>query len=429
VVTQLRLQMTARARLALMFAAAGLGLACVLMLAASMAGASTAWHHPGGHHHPRGTVYTETNDPAGNKVVVFDRFRNGKLVKRQAVATGGLGSTQSVGCGPGCPILDSQNAVVVSDNEKLVFAINAGSDTVSSFRETHYGLQLVSQKPSGGDMPESLALHGDVLYVLNVATANSSGTFGNIYGYRVSSNGQLTPIGSSQPLPDASLPDHSGDARAIGFKPNGKVLVVTELSGGFPFSMGPPGKIVTFVVGSHGQAAPGVSHPSSDLLPFGFAFDSNSHLVVSNIHDLTPHAIGSVSSYEVSNSGNVTPINTVSSGGALPCWVSISKDGKYAYVVNTGAGDPAVTTRFRLGHNGTLTPEGAPAGHAGDFAQTDIDQSRGSRYVYVLAPSVGPGPPSHIDIWRRHHNGSLTYIGSTAPDPDMGVGVTGLAAR
>jgi 6-phosphogluconolactonase (cycloisomerase 2 family) len=269
-----------------------------------------------------------------------------------------------------------------------------------------------------------------VLYVLNVATANSGGTFGNIYGYRVSSNGQLTPIGSSQALPDASLPDHSGDARAIGFKPNGRVIVVTELSGGFPFLTGPPGKIVTFVVGSHGQAAPGVSYPSSDLLPFGFAFDSSDHLVVSNIHDLALHAIGSVSSYTVSNSGNVTPIDTVSSGGALPCWVSISKDSKVAYVVNTGAGgDPARTTQFHLGPNGTLTPQGAPAEHTGDFAQTDIDMSRGGRYVYVLAPSVGPGPPSHIDMWRRHHDGSLTYIGATPADPDMGVGVTGLAAN
>jgi len=405
-----------------MFAVAGLCMACVMVLAASMAGAGTE--------HPRGTVYTETNSPGGNKVVVFDRFKNGTLVKRQAVATGGIGSAQSVGCGPGCPILDSSNAVVASENEKLVFAVNAGSDSVSSFREGHNGLELVDQVPSGGDMPESLALNNNVLYVLNVATANSSGTFGNIYGYRVSGDGHLTPIGSSQALPDASLPDHSGDARAIGFKPNGKVIVVTELSGGFPFSTGPPGRIVTFVVGSHGQAAAGVSHPSSDLLPFGFAFDSSDHLVVSNIHDLALHAIGSVSSYTVSNSGDVTPINTVSSGGALPCWVSISKDNKVAYVVNTGAGgDPALTTHFRLGPNGTLTPEGAPAGHTGDFAQTDIDQSRGSRYVYVLAPSVGPGPPSHIDMWRRHHDGSLTYIGSTPADPDMGVGVTGLAVN
>lgn len=421
-VTQLR--MTVKARLVLMFGVVGLCLACVMVLAVSMAGAS-----PPGQQHPRGTVYTETNNPAGNKLVVFDRLKGGTLVKRQAVAAGGLGSTQSVGCGPGCPLLDSQNAVVASKNEKLVFAVNAGSDTVSSFRETNSGLQLVSTVPSGGHMPESLALNNDVLYVLNVATANSSGTFGNIYGYRVSGKGKLTPIGSSQPLPDASLPDHSGDARSIGFKQNGRVIVVTELSGGFPFLTGPPGKIVTFVVGAHGKAAPGVSHQSSDPLPFGFAFDSHDHLVVSNIRDLAPHAIGSVSSYAVSNSGDVTPINTVSSGGALPCWVSISKDNKVAYVVNTGAGDPARTTRFRLAPDGTLTAKGAPAEHAGDFVQTDIDMSRGSRYVYVLAPGLGPAPPSHIDIWRRHHNGSLTYVGQTPADPDMGPGVSGLAAN
>jgi hypothetical protein len=404
-----------------LFALTGLCLACVMIVASSMAGAAG--------NHPRGAVYTQSNDPAGNKVIVFDRFKGGTLVKRDAVSTGGLGSSQSVGCGPGCPILDSQNAVVVSENEKLVFAVNAGSDTVSSFRETNSGLQLVDQESSGGDMPESLALHNDVLYVLNVATENTNGTTGNIYGYRVSSNGQLTPNGSSQTLPDAAPGDHSFDPRAIGFKPNGKVIVVTEIFGGF--ETGPPGKIVTFVVGSHGQAGPGVSHPSSDIAPFGFAFDNSNHLVVSNIHDPAPHAIGTVSSYEVSNSGDVTPINTVSSGGQLPCWVAISKDGKHAYVVNTGAGDPARTTRFKLGPHGTLTgPQGAPAEHTGDFAQTDIDMSRGSKYVYVLAPQVAPPfGPSHIDIWRRHHDGSLTFIGSTPPDPDMGLGTTGLAAN
>jgi 6-phosphogluconolactonase (cycloisomerase 2 family) len=353
-------------------------------------------------------------------------------VKRQAVPTGGQGSFQDVGCGhPGppldCPILDSQNAVVVSENEKLVFAVNAGSDTVSSFRETHEGLQLVDQKPSGGDMPESLALNGNVLYVLNVATQNSSGTYGNIYGYRVSSNGQLTPNGSSQPLPDASFPDHSGDPRAIGFKPNGRVIVVTELTGGY--NTGPPGRIATFVVNAHGQAGPPVSHPSSDILPFGFAFDNNDHLVVSNIHDPSGASNGTVASYTVSNSGNVTPIDLKDSGGSLPCWVSISKDGKFAYVVNTGAGLPARVTHFRLNH-GNLTPQAPPAEHPGDFAQTDIGMSRGSRYVYVLSPQVGPGPPSHVDQWRRHRDGHLTYIGSTPADPaDMGVGTTGLASN
>ena len=42
-------------------------------------------------------------------------------------------------------------------NGKFVFAVNAGSDTVTSFRETASGLKLVNQVSSGGDLPESLA--------------------------------------------------------------------------------------------------------------------------------------------------------------------------------------------------------------------------------------------------------------------------------
>ena len=415
--TQFRSNLSAGSRLALTFAVA---LACMWVLATGMAGASTA------HHEPAGAVYTESNDPAGNSVVVFDRFRDGTLVKREAVSTGGLGSAQSVGCGPGCPILDSVNAVVVSDNEKLVFAVNAGSDTVSSFRETRSGLRLVDQEYSGGDMPESLALHDHVLYALNVATENSNGTTGNIYGFRVSGNGQMTPNGSSQTLASAAPPDHSFDPRAIGFKPNGRVIVVTEIFGGF--DSGPPGRIDTFVVNSHGQAGPAQSYPTQTIAPFGFAFDDNGHAVVSELAD--PGGEGAVSTYTVTNSGVVTPIDTKPSGGHLPCWVAVTENDRViAYVVNTGAGEPARVTHFRLNRNGTLTPHGAPAEHPGDFAQTDTALSDNDRYLYVLAPSVGPGPPSHIDTWQRQNDGSLTFIGSTPADPDMGIGATGLAAN
>jgi 6-phosphogluconolactonase (cycloisomerase 2 family) len=375
-----------------------------------MAGASTA------HHHPVGAVYTESNDVIANTVVVFDRFQDGTLVKRQSVVTGGVGSPQVTGCG-GCAILDSQTAVVASNDGKLVFAVNAGSDTVSSFRETHSGLQLVDQKPSGGDMPESLALNDHVLYVLNVSTANTNGTTGNIYGYRVSGNGQLTPNGSSQPLAHFAPPDRSGDARAIGFKPNGKVIVVTEIAGGF--ESGPPGKIDTFLVNSHGQAGTVVSHDSSDTFPFGFAFDKHSHMVVSNIHDLTPGMPGTASSYSVSDSGDVTPIDTKPASGRAPCWVAIAHH--HAYVVDTGGGEgPAQVVDFQRGI----------VGHAGDFAETDADFSHDKKYLYVLAPSVGvPGQNSHIDRFLRNHDGSLTYLGATAPDPDMGPGVSGIAAN
>jgi hypothetical protein len=409
--------MTTRSRLALAGVAvvAAIGVTGV----AAAGGASEA---------PVGAVYTQTNDPAGNSVVVFDRFADGTLAKREAVGTGGAGSTQSVGCGPGCPILDSQNAVVVAKSGKLVFAVNAGSDSVSSFRETKDGLVLVDQEWSGGDLPESLALHGDLLYVLNTDTANGNGTTGNIYGLRVSADGELSPVGSSQPLAHAAPP--FATARGIDFDPTGRVIVVTELVGGL-LAGGPPGAINTFVVGADGKASPVASYPSNDLFPFGFAFDNKGHLIVSNIVDPTPGSTtpGSVSSYDVSASGVVTAIDVVPSGGVLPCWVVVSNDGRVAFVVNTGAGQPAPVTSFGIGPSGELSPIGSAASQVGDFARTDAALSRDSRYLYVLAPSVGPGAPSHIDMYAVDSAGGMTLIGSTPADANLGVGATGLAAR
>lgn len=419
-VTQLRSQLAARSWLVVAGAAAGLCFLGLWVLAAPGAGASTTG--------PRvvGAVYTQTNSPSGNSVVVFNRFANGKLKKRQSVPTGGKGSTQSVGCGPGCPILDSQTAVVVSKNGKFVAAINAGSDTVTSFRMTPSGLKRVSQVSSGGKMPESLALHGNLLYVLNVATENGSST-GNIYGLRISPSGKLSPVGSSRPLANLAPPDHSADPRAMDFKPNGKVIVVTELAAGFAMT-GPPGRIDTFVVGSDGKAGPAVAHPTSDALPFGFAFDKRSHLVLSQIRSAAT-VDGSVSSYKVTDSGGVTPISTKPSGGILPCWVIVSNDG-YAYVVNTGAGHPAPVTRFRVSSGGGLTPLSPPTpSRPGEFARTDAALSRGSQFLYVLAPKVGPGNASHIDEYRRIAGGRLKFIGSTQPGANIGIGATGLAAR
>ena len=381
---------------------------------------------------PVGAVYTETNSPAGNSVVVFNRFANGTLKLRQTVSAGGNGSIQATGCGPGCPILDSVNEVVVSGDGKLVFAVNAGSNTVSSFQATKKGLALVATVPSGGVTPESLALQGSLLYVLNVATGNSNGTTGNIYGLRVTADGHLSPVGSSQPLAHAAPPDHSADPRAIGFDPDGKVLVVTEIAGGF---MGPgaPGAIDTFVVDASGHAGPAVSHPSSSPFPFAFAIDSQGVMVVTNIVNPDPKTptIGSVSSYIVSDSGGLTPIDTKSSGGILPCWVVITNDKRTAYVVNTGAGAPALVTGFGLGSQGALTPlSPATAPRSGEFVRTDVAMSRDSKYLYVLSPSFGPPgtAPSHIDEYRRSSDGSLAFIGSTGAGANLGVGATGVAA-
>ena len=50
-------------------------------------------------------VYTTTNDPSGNSVIVFSRAPNGMLTQRKLVATGGKGIKSTAPFG--FPIVDS----------------------------------------------------------------------------------------------------------------------------------------------------------------------------------------------------------------------------------------------------------------------------------------------------------------------------------
>jgi hypothetical protein len=114
-----------------------------------------------------GAVFTLTNAATGNAVVAFDRADDGSLTPAGSYATGGLGSGSSLG---------SQGALVLSDDRRWLFAVNAGSNDISVFAVGRRGLQLSDRVPAGGELPISLTAHDDLLYVLNVGgVANISG--------------------------------------------------------------------------------------------------------------------------------------------------------------------------------------------------------------------------------------------------------------
>ena len=43
--------------------------------------------------------------------------------------------------------------------------------------------------------------------------------------------------------------------------------------------------------------------------------------------------------HTVSATGDVTAVDTQSSRGVLPCWIAVTKNGRFVYATNTGAGD------------------------------------------------------------------------------------------
>ena len=108
----------------------------------------------------------------------------------------------------------------------------------------------------------------------------------------------------------------------------------------------------------------------------------------------------------------------------LPCWVVVTPDDKYAFVINTGAGQQAGAAKYAIGSDGTLTSKGVTNAPDGTFAWTDPVLSADGKYFYIVAPGVMPGAKSRIDTYKvsSKASGHLKYLGSTKKNLPVGTG-------
>src|SRR2546428_4433856 len=140
-----------------------------------------------------GAVYVISNQTAGgggNSVRVFSRAADGSLSPSGSFSTGGDGTGGGLG---------SQGALILRGDR--LFAVNAGSNQITSFGVSADGLTLTKIKTvsSGGTTPISVAVFGGFVYVLN------SGGTGNITGFTGAVSGNLKRIpGSTRPLSASS---------------------------------------------------------------------------------------------------------------------------------------------------------------------------------------------------------------------------------
>lgn len=333
-----------------------------------------------------GTVYTLTNAAAGNEVLVYNRSADGSLAFQGSFATGGLGSGSGLG---------SQTAVILSHNNHWLFAVNAGSNEISSFAVNQDGLELADVVNSGGMLPVSLTIYKDWLYVLN------AGGSGNITGFSVGQDGLLTPLaGSTQPVSNGGVGAAPGLAQ-VAFNSDGSTLVVTEKG---------TNQIDTYEV-TNGLAGTPVIHHSEGAVPFGFAFDRHNHAIVSE-------ASGSVSSYGIEGSDFEVISPAVGNGQTAACWIAISNNGKFAYTTNAGSG---TISSYGIAADGSLSLLDATAAVTG-AGSTPLDMafSNNGQYLYTLAAGAHT-----IFIHRMGADGSLAELGTVS----VPAGVAGIAAR
>src|SRR5689334_1670396 len=333
-----------------------------------------------------GAVYTSTNSTSGNEILAYNRSSDGSLAFQGSYATDGLGSGASLG---------SQSAVTLSHNNHWLFAVNAGSNEISSFAVTESGLQLVNVVDSGGILPTSLTSYKDWLYVLN------AGGSGNISGFAVGQDGSLSPLaGSTQPLSNGGAGAAPAVAQ-IAFSSDGSTLAVTEKST----------SLIDIYPVENGLAGAPSSNASAGATPFGFAFDRHDHAIVSE-------ASGSVSSYHIEN-GQLNVISpAVVNGQAAACWIAISNNGKYAYTTNAGSG---TISSYQIAEDGALTLLNPTAGVIGaGSSPVDMAFINNGQTLYALANGAHT-----ISIFGMNADGSLAAQGTI----NVPVGVAGLAAR
>ena len=337
--------------------------------------------------HPDGAVYTLTNSAAGNAVAVFARADDGTLTPDGTFPTGGLGTGANLG---------SQGAVILSENRNELFAVNAGSNSISYFKVKHDGLEWQATVPSNGAMPISLTLHDHVLYVLNAGGAP------NITGFAVKGDG-LTPLaGSTRPLGAGS----GGPAQ---------VCVLAERQGARRHGEGVEHDRH---VRRRSTASPArrrtaaVGRPT----PFGFDFDKRGNVLVSE-------AAGGASSYDVAKDGSISPISRrggdapgVRRAGSSRARTAATRTPRTPAAERSPASPSATTARLTL-----LDPSGI-SGNLGAGSHP-LDEAVSQERPVPLRARRRIAPASARS--GSPHDGSLTSLGAAGGLP---AGAVGLAA-
>jgi 6-phosphogluconolactonase len=348
-----------------------------------------------------GAVYVLTNQTT-NSVAVFRHNARGMLTSAGEFPTGGAGDPTPQPPDPTTDPLASQGALIMGRGNQYLYAVNAGSNQISVLKIGKNSLDIVDVVDSGGVRPISLALHDDLLYVLN------EGGTPNITGFTIEDDGTLTPLaGSTQPL----IGGAAADPAEIGFNHDGSLLVVTEKA---------DNRINAYTIDDNGLPSAPIDNASNGTTPFGFAFSNADTLVVSEAFGGAPNA-SAASSYDAAEDGTLSVISgSVANSQTASCWVVIPNNGKTAFVSNTGSG---TLSSYRINPgDGSLTLLNPTAADTGmGSAPIDMDLSANSRLLFVLLAGS-----QSVASFRVQKNGNLTPIDTAGGLP---LGAQGIAAK
>jgi 6-phosphogluconolactonase (cycloisomerase 2 family) len=338
-----------------------------------------------------GDLFTISNASSGNSILRYRRGTGGRLTFVSAFPTTGLGS--------GNGLNGASDTVKADEFGTFLFTVDAGSNDIVSVNISSGSLTLLDKVSSEGTTPTSLAIHNNLLYVLNAGS-------NQIAGFRVSSTGKLTPIAGAIASLSGSAADDPVDMH---FGPGGTTLIVTEKLSN---------TIDVFTIDSSGLPHGPNTNVSEGLTPFGFSVTANGHVIVSNAGG---GALGkaSASSYSVGMNGHLTEITAAAHNHqTASCWLALTPDDAFAYTANTGSGTVSGYSVATSGKLTLLNASGIAGNDGPGTAPIDMRISPDDKFAYVLDSGTHA-----IDVFEREPSGLLEKLQTVTGLPPSAIGL------
>lgn len=327
-----------------------------------------------------GAVFVMTNSVERNEVIAYRRAVDGTLQEEGRFATGGRGS------GGNNDPLESQGSLTLSQDHTLLFAVNAGSGTISVFKIHHSTLSLMDKVISGGSEPNAVAQRGNLVYVSNVGGSS------NVVGFTLQ-NDKLKQIPNSTRF----LSTNNSGAGGLAFSPDGRFLVVVERL---------TNDIDVFTVLGDSTLSPIAVNPSVGPGAFSVAFAPNGAALVSETGPSGVPNGSAISSYAIAGNGTLATISaSVPTLGAANCWDVVTPDGKFVYTSNAGTSN---ISGFAIANTGALTslPGTVVGTNPAGSTNLDIAVTADGRFVYTLNSVAGA-----VGIFAVQKDGTLLNVG------------------
>ncbi len=369
-------------------------------------------------------VYLETNDAGGNAILGYVQGPDSNLstLPGSPFPTGGKGlANPTQALGPD----DADNEVVITADKKLLLAVNAGSRSIAVFRIAADGsLTAVDGSPfnSGGPTPQSIAIAGEYVYVVNKGTndLDASGNEPNYTVFKLSGAGMLTPVDNSTiKAISGSSPSHAllSNDRKFLFGTDFLGFMLKPIQGTLrSFSIGSDHKLTPvgspIIIPGMGGALGLWQHPSANILYTGFPLQ------------------GKIAVYNIDPASGALSFSKTVDAGPAACWLRTSKDGKFLYSLNSGEnsmsifnvsnpGSPVALGKITLKNSGPLyMAMGLSFTTSQDFS---FEFSADGKFCYVVSQYTNPdfslGNYNLLHVLVVSADGLLSEPGQPIPLP------------